>query len=195
MAVVAFQLFPGAGTFTILNATARKGIGIGMKAVFGTLTGDFIYMLAAVLGLAAILSAYPAILDNAQWVGIAYLCWIGVKLLLTSNQDELTEIDLKQNGWSYFRQALVVSLTNPKVMLFFLAFFPIFIGHNSDSVTFIALMIHVTAISLIFQTGLVFIGNAIVQRLSKWKFARLDGARLAGMAFIGFGIKLALSKR
>jgi threonine/homoserine/homoserine lactone efflux protein len=63
MAVVAFQIIPGAGTITILNATARQGAGGGMKAVFGTLSGDLLYMLAAVLGLAAILSAYPGVMN------------------------------------------------------------------------------------------------------------------------------------
>ena len=88
MAVIVFQLAPGAGTITILNATARGGIGSGMKAVFGTLSGDFAYMLAAVLGLAAILSAYPGILASAQWIGVAYLCWMGWKLLSTSGEDQ-----------------------------------------------------------------------------------------------------------
>ncbi len=58
-AVLVFQLIPGAGTISILNATARNGMGGGMKAVFGTLSGDLVYMCAAVLGLAAILSAIP----------------------------------------------------------------------------------------------------------------------------------------
>jgi threonine/homoserine/homoserine lactone efflux protein len=45
MAVVVFQIIPGPGTVAILDATARNGVGVGMKAVFGTLTGDFIYMM------------------------------------------------------------------------------------------------------------------------------------------------------
>ncbi len=68
-AVLVFQLIPGAGTISILNATARNGMGGGMKAVFGTLSGDLVYMCAAVLGLAAILSAYPGVLAGAQWIG------------------------------------------------------------------------------------------------------------------------------
>ncbi len=123
MAVVVFQIIPGAGTVTILNATARNGVGSGMKAVFGTLSGDFIYMLAAVLGLAALLSAYPSILASAQWIGVAYLCWLGWKLLHASVTDQPTDTALKKKDWAYFRQALAVSLTNPKVIMFFMAFF------------------------------------------------------------------------
>jgi threonine/homoserine/homoserine lactone efflux protein len=123
MAVVVFQIIPGAGTITILNATARNGVGIGMKAVFGTLAGDFIYMLASVIGLAAILSAYPSILASAQWIGVAYLCWLGLKLLRASMTDQSTDIALAKGGWKYFRQAFTVSLTNPKVIIFLWPFF------------------------------------------------------------------------
>ena len=195
MAIVVFQLIPGAGTITILNATARNGIGSGMKAVFGTLSGDLLYMLAAVLGLAAILSAYPGILAGAQWIGVAYLCWIGWRLLRASVIDQPTATASEKKGWAFFRQALAVSLTNPKVIMFFMAFFPLFLSAESTPVTLLTLMAHVTAISLLYQTGLVLVGNAAARRLSKWRYARLVATRLAGVALIGFGAKLAFSNR
>jgi len=195
MAVVIFQLIPGAGTITILNATARKGVRSGMKAVFGTLLGDFIYMLAAVLGLAAILGAYPGILAGAQWIGVVYLCWIGWKLLRSSAKDQPIDMALEQEGWAYFRQALAVSLTNPKVIMFFMAFFPLFLNAESTPVTLLTLMVHVTAISFIYQTSLVLVGNLVARRLSRWQYARLVANRLAGAALIGFGIKLVFNNR
>lgn len=195
MAIIVFQLIPGAGTITILNATARKGIGNGMKAVIGTLTGDIIYMTAAVLGLAAILAAYPGVLASAQWIGVAYLCWIGWKLLGASADDQPETAGPDQNGWAFFRQALAVSLTNPKVIMFFMAFFPLFLSKESTPVTLLTLMVHVTLISLIYQTSLVVIGNAVARRLSQWRYARLIATRLAGVALIGFGVKLAFNNR
>ena len=195
MAVVIFQLIPGAGTITILNATARKGVRSGMKAVLGTLLGDFIYMLAAVLGLAAILGAYPGILAGAQWIGVVYLCWIGWKLLRSSAKDQPIDMALEQEGWAYFRQALAVSLTNPKVIMFFMAFFPLFLNAESTPVTLLTLMVHVTAISFIYQTSLVLVGNLVARRLSRWQYARLVANRLAGAALIGFGIKLVFNNR
>ena len=195
MAVVVFQIIPGAGTITILNATARNGVGIGMGAVFGTLAGDFIYMLAAVLGLAAVLSAYPGILASAQWIGVAYLCWIGWKLLRASVTDQSTDVALEQGGWAYFRQALAVSLTNPKVIMFFMAFFPLFLSTESRPVTLFTLMVHVTTISFLYQTSLVLVCNTFAQRFSRWRYARLVATRLAGVALIGFGAKLAFNNR
>ena len=195
MAVVLFQLIPGAGTITILKAAAQNGIKGGLGAVFGTLSGDFLYMLAAVLGLAALLSVYPGVLAGAQWIGVAYLCWLGLKLLRTSMTDKPNNKALDQGGWTYFRQALAVSLTNPKVIVFFMAFFPLFLSPESKQVTLFTLMAHVTIISFIYQTGLVFVGNMVAQRLSKWRYARLVATRLAGVAFIAFGVKLAFSNR
>lgn len=193
--IIVFQLIPGAGTITILNATARKGIGSGMKAVLGTLSGDFIYMLSAVMGLAAILGAYPGILASAQWIGAGYLCWLGGKLLRTSVGDQPKNVTIEPEGWAYFRQALAVSLTNPKVIMFFMAFFPLFLSSESTPMTLMTLMVHVTAISLLYQTGLVFVGNAAARRLSRWQYAQWVATRLAGVALIGFGVKLAVNNR
>lgn len=193
LAIVIFQIIPGAGTIAILQATARKGIGTGMKAVAGTLAGDFIYMSAAILGLAAILNAHPGILAGMQWMGVAYLCWIGWKILCIPLVDTPATTNLVRDGWSYFRQAMAVSLTNPKVIMFFMAFFPLFLGKDSTSVTLLTLVFHVTAISLLYQTGLVLAGNAVARRLARWQYARLIATRLAGVALIGFGVKLAFN--
>ncbi len=195
MAVVIFQVIPGAGTITILNASARNGAGSGMKAVFGTLSGDLIYMLAAVLGLAAVLSAYPGILSIAQWIGAAYLGWIGIKLLHTAVTERPTDRALKNAGWAFFRQAFAVSLTNPKVIMFFMAFFPLFLSKESSPITLLLLMGHVTVISLVYQTCLVLVGNLVAQRFSQWRLIRLIATRLAGIAFVGFAIKLAYNNR
>ncbi len=194
-AVVLFQLFPGAGTIAILNATARKGLSGGMKAVLGTLSGDFTYMLAAVLGLSAILGAHASILTVAQWIGVAYLCWMGWKLLRSSPTAQAIHPASVQQGWTFFTQAFAVSLTNPKVIMFFMAFFPLFLCDESTPVTLVALMVHVTALSFLIQTGLVLVGNAVANRLSRSRYAALVASRFAGAALIGIGVKLAMNNR
>ncbi len=195
LAVLVFQMIPGAGTVSILNATAKKGIGAGMKAVFGTLCGDFIYMLAAVLGLAAVLEAYPGVLSYAQWAGAAYLCWFGLKLIRSATSARSDSDNPGQTGFVYFRQSLAVSLTNPKVVMFFMAFFPLFLSEGASTLTLLVLMAHVTLISLMYQFFLVVAGNAAARRLSGWRFARSTAVRLAGAALIAFGIKLAINNR
>jgi leucine efflux protein len=194
-AIVAFQIVPGPGTLTILNATARHGVRSGMGAVLGTLTGDLIFMLSAVLGLAAVLAARPVILASLQWVGIVYLCWFGLKLLRAPVADERARGARAQNPWTCFRQAFAVGLTNPKAIMFFMAFFPLFLTPGSPPRALGAMMAHVSLISLVYQAGLVLVGNAVAVRLSRFQHARVLARRLVGLGLLGFGIKLAVNRK
>jgi len=194
-AIVVFQLIPGPGTLTILNATARNGLRAGLGAVLGTLTGDFLYMIAAVAGLAAVMNANPVFFRALQWFGAGYLCWMGFHLLRTRAADDGTAVEPRKPASIYYRQALTVSLTNPKVVLFFVAFFPLFLRPGASNATLAAMMVHVTGISFIYQAGLVFAGNAAANRLKAIPSARKIATRMAGVALIGFGIKLAINNR
>lgn len=194
-AIVIFQLMPGPGTFAILNATARNGLGAGFGAVFGTLLGDAIYMIAAVAGLAAIMNANPLLFQALQWFGAGYLCWMGLQMLRSSTTRDDTSLEPKRSARRYFRNALFVSLTNPKVILFFVAFFPLFLHADSSNVPLVAMMVHVSVISLVYQGALVLLGNLAANRLKTLPLARKLASRVASIALIGFGIKLAVSNR
>jgi threonine/homoserine/homoserine lactone efflux protein len=194
-AIVVFQLIPGPGTLAILDATARDGVRAGLGAVVGTLLGDLAYMVAAVVGLAAVMNANPLLFSALQWFGAAYLCWMGVQLLRRHLTAATALPAQRTRGWQYLRRGFAVSLTNPKVILFFVAFFPLFLHRNSSSFTLAAMMAHVTLISLVYQAGLVLLGNTLAKRLARLPSARALATRLAGVALIGFGIKLALGNR
>ncbi len=194
-AIVIFQAIPGPGTFAILNATARNGVRAGMGAVAGTLCGDMLFMIAAVAGLAAIMERHPALFGILQWAGAVYLCWSGVQLLRARPRSAAPETENTVPSRRYFRQALAVSLTNPKVMLFFVAFFPLFLRPDSPTSTLLLLMAHVTGLSLLYQATLVLIGNSVAMRLKTLPAAGKITARVAGLSLIAFGIRLAVSNR
>jgi threonine/homoserine/homoserine lactone efflux protein len=194
-AIFVFQLVPGAGTLAILNATARNGVGAGLGAVLGTLAGDFLFMIAAAAGLAAVMNSNPIFFQALQWFGATYLCWLGLQLLRSQLTQDATSPEPHKSAWHYFRQACTVSLTNPKVVLFFVAFFPLFLRTRSSNTTLVAMMVHVTIISFLYQAGLVLVGNAVARRLRAIPSARKIATRLAGIALIGFGVKLAASNR
>lgn len=194
-AIVVFQLIPGPGTLAILNATARNGVGAGLGAVLGTLAGDFLFMVAAVAGLAAVMNANPALFQALQWFGAAYLGWMGLQLLRARIGGDAGTTEPRSAASVHFRQAFAVSITNPKVVLFFVAFFPLFLRPDSSSLTLAAMMVHVTVISFLYQAGLVLAGNSIARKLEALPAARRIATRLAGVALIGFGIKLASSNR
>ena len=194
-AILIFQLIPGPGTLAILAATARNGIVAGIGAVLGTLLGDFLYMAAAVGGLAATMRAQPLLFLTLQWFGIAYLCWLGGQLLFRPTVVLGVQDAPRQSGWRSFRQALAVSLTNPKVLLFFVAFFPLFLRPDASAWTLAAMMTHVTLLSLAYQLLLVLAGNAVARRLAGQTWLRRWAARCAGIALLGFAAKLALDER
>jgi leucine efflux protein len=194
-AVLIFQLIPGPGTLAILKATARNGIGAGMGAVGGTLAGDMLFMLAAVLGLAAALAAHPQVLAALQWIGIAYLCWIGAQLLFSKATPASSTEVKQQSGWAFFREGFLVCLTNPKAIMFFMAFFPLFMTEHSTGFTLAVMMLHVSLLSLAWQSLLVLAGNAAARHLGHIPGLRQLALRLAGLALLGFGIRLALSDR
>jgi threonine/homoserine/homoserine lactone efflux protein len=141
------------------------------------------------------MNANPFLFRGLQWFGIAYICWMGFQLIRTRIENGGEKDEPLGSGFLYFRQAFTVSLTNPKVLLFFVAFFPLFLRADASPVTLGIMMAHVTVISFIYQAVLVFVGNALARKLSALPYARRVATRLAGITLIGFGIKLALGNR
>jgi threonine/homoserine/homoserine lactone efflux protein len=165
-----------------------------MGAVFGTLAGDVLLMLAAVLGLAALLAARPVLLSALQRTGIVYLCWLGLKLLLAARAGDTAGEAPGSNHWTCFRQAFAVCLTNPKAIMFFVACFPLFLTPASRPRTLGVMMAHVSLISLMYQTGLVLVGNAVAVRMSRFPPVRIWARRRVGLGLLGFGLKLAIKR-
>ena len=194
-AILVFQAVPGAGTIAILDATARQGRAAGMAAVLGTLLGDLVFMLGAALGLAALLQAQPAVFQALQWFGVVYLFWLGVLLLRSPAGGAQARPAPVQPPAAYFRKALLVSLTNPKVLLFFVAFFPLFLRPGASAATLPVMMLHVTVVSLAYQAALVLVGNLVAVRLAAFAGARKAASRAAGLALIALGAKLAAGVR
>src|SRR3954469_14082900 len=76
-AILVFLLIPGPGNLALITSTSKGGIAGGLGATFGVIAGDQVLMWAAVAGVAALLLAYPAAFHAVQWVGAAYLAWLG----------------------------------------------------------------------------------------------------------------------
>lgn len=195
LAVLIFQIIPGPGTVAILDATARNGVRAGSAAVLGTVAGDFIFMVAAVAGVAAIMHANPTVFRALQWFGAAYLIWTGIQLLRSQVRGSDGAVEPKRSPVVYFRQAFLVSVTNPKVILFFVSFFPLFLGADASAVTLGVMMAHVTVLSLLYQGLIVVLGNRVAHALRNLPAARKVATRLAGIALVGFGLKLATANR
>lgn len=195
IAILIFQAVPGAGTVAILDATARGGVRAGIACVGGTLAGDALFMAAAALGLAALLQASPLLFGALQWVGAGYLLWTGWGMLRSAASVAVAPPGPPRSPRAYAGRAFAISLANPKVMLFFVAFFPLFIAPGASVATLPLMMLHVTLLSLLWQGLLVLLGRQLARRFAQRPGARTFATRLAGLALVGLGLRLVAGLR
>src|SRR6185436_18305837 len=121
-AVIVFLAIPGVGNLAIITSTGKGRIAGGLAATLGVIVGDQVLMWLAVAGVAALLTAYPAAFHGVQWLGAAYLAWLGGRMLF-AKPGAKPVLDIKPHH--YLRQALLITLLNPKAIVFYMAFFPL----------------------------------------------------------------------
>ncbi|MCR5867311.1 LysE family translocator [Aquincola sp. J276] len=190
LAVLVFQLIPGPGTLAILRTTAQHGMRAGFASVSGTLLGGLLCMLAAASGLEAVFRGHPQALHLLQAGGAVYLGWMGCRLMRPAAAAAPAGVPAAP-GWAcHCRQALAVSLTNPKVILFYFALLPLFFRAPVTAESLATMVGCVSGISLLYQAGLVLAGHAAARRLGRLPSLRRLVQRAAGVALIGFAIRL-----
>jgi threonine/homoserine/homoserine lactone efflux protein len=133
LAGLALNIVPGADMTFVIASAARGGRRNGITAALGIGGGALVHVLAAVLGLSALLAASQTAFTLIKWVGAAYLIYIAVSLLLSRGGTEADDGPRPRlSGWRLFRAAALVNILNPKVALFFLAFLPQFIDPKAE---------------------------------------------------------------
>ncbi|TJZ73896.1 leucine efflux protein LeuE [Chitiniphilus eburneus] len=192
---VVIVLTPGPNSLCVLSTAGRHGQRRGFAAAGGVFAGDLVLMTAAALGVASLMHAYPVAFDFVRYAGAAYLAWLGLKLLCSRGGAAAPAPQAAGSGHA-FRQALGISLVNVKAILFFMAFFPQFVdpGYPHVAVTFVALGLIVQITSMSYLSVLILAGSRIVQRLAQRRWLAGLAARLTGLLFVSFGIRLATSR-
>ena len=191
-AIILFLAIPGPGNLALITSTGKGGIKGGLAATLGLIAGDQVLMWAAVAGVAALLAAYPAAFNAVQWLGAAYLAWIGFKMLTAKPGDApILNIQPRQ----YFRQAFVITLLNPKAIVFYMAFFPLFVdpAKHQGLVTFGAMAITIAVLTLAYCVTVILLTHFLAERMRANPKIGHTLEKLAGVFLIGFGIKLAIS--
>lgn len=193
LATLVFLALPGPGTFCVLTSTARRGLRGGFTCLAGLMLADGLLMLLAALGVAALLQANPVLFKGVQYAGAAYLAWMGLKLLLAKKDADTAVVPFAT--MADFGRGFLVTLMNPKAIVFYMAFFPLFIepATHQGAITFMVMGALICGCTLVYGSTLVWIGNAAARRLARQgSIARL-ASRLAGVFLIGFGFKLTMN--
>ena len=191
--ILVFLLLPGPGNLALVTSTGKGGIAAGIAATCGVILGDQILMWSAVAGVAALLHTYPQAFQALQWVGAAYLAWLGVKMLRSKPGSAPV---VKIHPHHYLRQALVITLFNPKAILFYLAFFPLFVdpAQQQGLVTYAFLAGTIAALTFLYGLCATLLTHFLAERMRANPLVSRILEKIAGTFLLGFGIRLALSK-
>ena len=198
---VLLNLSPGPDVLYIVSQSLRSGVKAGLAAVMGITAGCCVHMAAAAFGVGLLLATSTLAFNALKWVGAAYLVYMGVQLLWSRATDPAHEalqppvhvevVDLKK----IFFKGFVTNLLNPKVALFFLAFVPQFIPvHAAEpTLTFILLGCLFNLNGLLVGMAWAWAAAGLAQRASRVQKSLQKRDRIAGLMFVGFGVKLALA--
>ena len=193
IAIIVFLLIPGPGNLALITSTGKGGIRGGLAATLGVIVGDQVLMWMAVAGVAALLTAYPAAFSAVQWLGAAYLAWLGGTMLF-AKPGAAPVLEIKPHH--YLRQALMITLLNPKAIVFYMAFFPLFVDpvrHQGLS-TFAFMAVTIATLTFAYGVVAVLLTHFLAERLRANPIVGRLLEKLAGLFLIGFGIKLVVTR-
>jgi threonine/homoserine/homoserine lactone efflux protein len=189
-AVVLFLALPGPGTFMLLSSTGQGGFKGGAAATLGLILGDQMLLWLAVAGVAALLAANPLLFKALQMAGAAYLAWLGLKMLLA--RDGEAALPVRVTPGHYLRQGLLITLSNPKAIVFYMAFFPLFIdpARQQGVWTFALMALLIAVITALWCLALCAGAHAVSAYVRTHRRLARALQRLAGLALLGFGLRL-----
>jgi leucine efflux protein len=197
-------LLPGPNSMYVLSVAARKGVRTGFRAACGVFLGDTTLIVLTSLGAASLLRATPLVFDGVKLIGAAYLVFIGYGMLKAARRmwldrradpgaPDAADAPAPDAQERPFRRALVVSLLNPKAILFLLSFFVQFVdrSYGQPEVSFAILGGTLQLFSCLYLTTLIVAGTTLANAFRRRR--RLSAALTTGVAalFIGFAAKLA----
>lgn len=208
--VIAIVLLPGPNSLFVLSTAIKHGVRAGYRAAFGVFLGDAVLMLAAALGAASLLRAYPPLFLVLKYAGAAYLTYVGVGMAIgavralrrraaqvgdASPEEQTVRSQPEEPAQAVrpFRRAAVISLLNPKAILFFISFWVQFLdpGYAYPALSFLLLAGIVQIVSACYLSVLIFGGTYLSSQFQRRR--RLSAGLSAGVGalFVGFGIRLA----
>lgn len=193
LAVILFLLIPGPGNLALMTSTGKGGIRGGLAATCGVILGDQVLMWLAVGGVAALLAMNPLAFQAVQWLGAAYLGWLGLRML-RAKPGQAPVLNIRPRH--YLRQALLITLLNPKAIVFYMAFFPLFIdpARHPGLTTYGIMALSIAVLTFLYGLIAVLLTHFLAERLRSSPLIARALEKLAGSVLIAFGIKLAVTR-
>lgn len=204
IAVFLLNVTPGPDTAYIVGRSVAQGRGAGVVSALGISAGCIVHTLATAFGLTAILAASATAFTVVKIAGAIYLIYLGVRLLFAKHEDTAASPDPQAPQKSapkplhrLFAQGFITNVLNPKVVLFFVSFFPQFVAADSQHKTlaFLTLGMVFIAMSTVWNSFVAWIAGSVTERFAGKTGVRKWLDRTVGGAFVGLGIKLATSHR
>lgn len=192
------NIMPGPDSLLIMTRSATQGWRAGVAAVMGICTGTMVHVLAAAIGLSAILATSATAFTVVKIVGAAYILYMAVGLLLSKCKDPAKATPIPPLPYrKIYLQGLLTNVLNPKVAIFFLAFVPQFIdaGAASKPLAFVILGCIFNFNGMLWSVALAVFTGMASARLKVSPAVSLWLNRVTGGLFVWLGIKLALSKQ
>jgi leucine efflux protein len=192
-AFVLLLFLPGPGNLALITSTSQGGMRGGVASVLGLLLGDQVLLWMTVAGVAALLQSYPQLFMSLQWLGAAYLAWLGARMVLAKAGEGPS---IKITPGKYFKETMFITLLNPKAIMFYFAFFPQFIDleQHQGMTTFVFMAITIAVLGFLYCFGVVLITHTMAERIRANPKVSGFLQKLAGVCLIGFGLKLAVGK-
>ncbi|CAJ0803288.1 Leucine efflux protein [Ralstonia psammae] len=194
-------LLPGPNSMYVLSVAARRGVRAGYQGACGVFLGDAILMVLSAAGVASLLKASPALFYVVKYIGAAYLAWIGLQMLRGAVRNwrarkagESVEQNAALADESHpFKKALIISLLNPKAILFFISFFIQFVDphYALPVVSFVVLGLVCQICSFLYLTTIIFVGARLAAAFRARRRLSAGMSSGVGAMFIGFSAKLA----
>ena len=193
-ASLALVAVPGPSVLYIVGTSIAQGRRAGVASMLGVQTGALIHVLAAAIGVSAILASSAEAFTVVKFAGAAYLVWLGVQKLRHAGAEDPAARPPRSHA-HLFRQGVVVNLLNPKVAMFFLAFLPQFIDPDAGSpgLQILGLGLLFIAIAMLSDTAYALVAGTAAERLSDTFAARRRLDRISGGVMIGLGAVAALT--
>lgn len=194
-------ILPGPNSMYVLSVAAQRGVRPAYQGAGGIFLGDLILMVLSACGVASLLKASPALFYVIKYIGAAYLAWIGLQMLVgcwrklraKEAAQAAPDVPVTLRESNPFHKALIISLMNPKAILFFISFFIQFVDPKfpAPALSFIGLGLTCQVISFTYLTAIIFLGARLAETFRRRRRLSAGMGGGVGAMFIGFGAKLA----